>query len=289
MIDPMMQSEAERFFTHVLPGDDALWTGGYLNERFPRPVSRPDDIFFATFEEIAGLIGSRAKQPHPLSPLPRLRGGERGWGQSTAVESHTLAARREVFDRLQQEFDRAPAQSYPAFLRGNRPLDAIAPAAFEGGQDYKGVEKSSGLPTRPLPRLAGEGRGGGEKIDPALKFSSACPPLNETTAARWQGTPVSPGMARGTVRVVLAPTHLDRIAPGDILVAPSTDPGWTPVFGRLAGLIVARGGQLSHGAVAARKYGLPAVVVPGITERLHDGDVVTLDGMTGVIVLEKRG
>jgi pyruvate,water dikinase len=106
---------------------------------------------------------------------------------------------------------------------------------------------------------------------------------------RWQGVPVSPGVVRGPVRVALAPGELATIVPGDILVTRSTDPGWTPVFGRLGGLIMERGGLLSHGSVVAREYGLPAVVsIPHITERLHDGDRVLLDGRTGTVILEGK-
>jgi phosphoenolpyruvate synthase/pyruvate phosphate dikinase len=87
----------------------------------------------------------------------------------------------------------------------------------------------------------------------------------------------------------LAPGQFDRIAPGDILVTRSTDPGWTPIFGRLGGLIMERGGQLSHGSVVAREYGLPAVVgTPDITAHLRDGDPVLLDGLTGTVVLKGR-
>jgi pyruvate,water dikinase len=109
----------------------------------------------------------------------------------------------------------------------------------------------------------------------------------EAGARSWKGVPVSPGLVRGTVRVVLTPGQFDRIAVGDILVTRSTDPGWTPIFGRLSGLIMERGGQLSHGSVVAREYGLPAVVgIPHITEHLRDGDLVLLDGLTGAVALE---
>jgi phosphoenolpyruvate synthase/pyruvate phosphate dikinase len=105
----------------------------------------------------------------------------------------------------------------------------------------------------------------------------------------WWGVPVSPGLVRGPVRVVLTPDQFDRIAPGDVLVTRSTDPGWTPIFGRLGGLIMERGGQLSHGSVVAREYGLPAVVgIPHITDHLRDGDLVLLDGLTGTVALEGR-
>ena len=111
-------------------------------------------------------------------------------------------------------------------------------------------------------------------------------PLAEavTDEIRWHGRAVSPGVARGPARVVLSPQQFDKIRPGDVLVTRSTDPGWTPLFGRLAGLIMERGGQLSHGAVVAREYGLPAVAgIPGITAILRDDDEILVDGLTGLV------
>ena len=75
-----------------------------------------------------------------------------------------------------------------------------------------------------------------------------------------------------------------RLQSGEILVAPATDPGWTPLFGRAGGLVLELGSMLSHGAVVAREYGLPGVVnVAEATTRLSDGQVVTVDGGRGLV------
>ena len=97
------------------------------------------------------------------------------------------------------------------------------------------------------------------------------------------GTPASAGSATGTVRVILDPVgaHLE---PGEILVAPSTDPGWTPLFMTAGALVMEMGGVISHGAVVAREYGIPAVVgVPDATTRLRTGQRVTVDGSAGTV------
>lgn len=102
------------------------------------------------------------------------------------------------------------------------------------------------------------------------------------------GTPASAGSAAGKVRVILDPVgaHLE---PGEILVAPSTDPGWTPLFLTAGALVMEMGGVISHGAVVAREYGIPAVVgVPDATSRLHSGDAVTVDGSAGTISLSGK-
>ncbi|MDQ2880569.1 MAG: PEP-utilizing enzyme [Actinomycetota bacterium] len=84
-----------------------------------------------------------------------------------------------------------------------------------------------------------------------------------------------------TARVVLDPVGA-RLEPGEILVAPSTDPGWTPLFLTAGGLVMEMGGANSHGAVVAREYGIPAVVgVPYATLRITTGQQITVAGATG--------
>ncbi|MCG8926506.1 PEP/pyruvate-binding domain-containing protein [Lentzea sp. CC55] len=97
------------------------------------------------------------------------------------------------------------------------------------------------------------------------------------------GTPASAGTITGVARVVMDPVgaHLE---PGEILVAPSTDPGWTPLFLTAGGLVMEMGGANSHGAVVAREYGIPAVV--GVREavtRIRTGERITVDGSTGAV------
>jgi pyruvate,water dikinase len=76
------------------------------------------------------------------------------------------------------------------------------------------------------------------------------------------------------------------LAPGEILVAPSTDPSWTPLFLTAGGLVMEVGGAMSHGAIVAREYGIPAVVgVAGAIERIRSGQVVTVDGTRGTVIL----
>jgi phosphohistidine swiveling domain-containing protein len=97
------------------------------------------------------------------------------------------------------------------------------------------------------------------------------------------GQPAATGVATGPVRIVHHPSEA-RLQPGDILVAPTTDPGWTPLFLTLGGLITETGSTIAHGPTVAREYGIPAVIcVPDATTRLTEGQVVTIDGATGLI------
>ncbi len=95
-------------------------------------------------------------------------------------------------------------------------------------------------------------------------------------------------MVTAPARVILDP-HDARLSQGEILVAPSTDPGWTPLFLKASGLVMEVGGAMAHGAIVAREYGIPAVVgVPGATERISTRSRITVDGTTGTIIIEQR-
>jgi pyruvate,water dikinase len=98
------------------------------------------------------------------------------------------------------------------------------------------------------------------------------------------GLPISPGQVQGRVVVLNRPEDSDRMQEGVILVTPSTDTAWFPVFLQARGLIVETGGLLSHGSIITREFGLPAVAnIPNATNRFHDGDLVLLDGSTGLV------
>lgn len=101
------------------------------------------------------------------------------------------------------------------------------------------------------------------------------------------GNGVSPGIAHGIARKVYDPLEAGKLREGGILVARSTDPSWTPLFLSASGIIVEIGGYLSHGAIVAREFGLPAVVnAPGCFNAIKDGNNLTVDGNAGVVFLD---
>ncbi len=176
-----------------------------------RALTAPQDVFFLTKGELRDYVGSPDAGTDYAAPV--------------------VSRRRQLW-RLRQQHESDAALAYPAFLRGDHPL--------ESGRQPQG--------------------------------------------SQWRGRPVSPGLARGRAVVVHSLRGLRSIRPGDVLVTHSADPAWTPVFGSLSALILERGGQLSHGAVVAREYGLPAVTgIPGIMRALHTGDLVAVDGSTGSV------
>ncbi len=110
---------------------------------------------------------------------------------------------------------------------------------------------------------------------------------DQLAAGTLKGTPASPGIVTARARVILDPTGA-RLEPGEILVAPSTDPGWTPLFLTAGGLVMEMGGAMSHGAVVAREYGIPAVVgVAGATEHITTSQQIIVDGAAGTVTIEK--
>jgi phosphohistidine swiveling domain-containing protein len=131
---------------------------------------------------------------------------------------------------------------------------------------------------------------------PGLLLSDGTNPqaLPEDTAAEHGpdvlvGQPAATGIATGPVRIVHHPSEA-RLQPGDILVAPTTDPGWTPLFLTLGGLITETGSTIAHGPTVAREYGIPAIIcVPEATTRLTEGQIVTIDGATGLIRTHDTG
>jgi len=102
------------------------------------------------------------------------------------------------------------------------------------------------------------------------------------------GVPGSPGRATGRARVVLDPGDPAGLEPGDILVAPITDPAWTPLFVPAAAVVVNVGAQVSHAVIVSRELGIPCVVsVQHATERIPDGALITVDGSTGTVTIDE--
>src|SRR5690606_24438555 len=86
-------------------------------------------------------------------------------------------------------------------------------------------------------------------------------------------------------RVVRELSQIGTVKKGEILIVHATDPGWTPVFMLITGIVLETGGLISHGALLAREYGLPGVQIPGALELIPDGATITLDGDSGMVII----
>lgn len=127
--------------------------------------------------------------------------------------------------------------------------------AFERGQNW--LVASGTLPPEPMPSLAGGGH-------------------------RLSGLPASGGLATGPARLVRGPEEFTRLRRGDVLVCRATSPTWTPLFKLAAAVVTDVGSPLSHAAIVAREYNIPAVMATGhATSILRDGEAVTVNGDAG--------
>lgn len=188
-------------------------------------LSKPDDVFMLTWQEIEELGAGRAMFPYQVPDLIALR-------------------------RRQH-----------ATLRAMRTPATVAVPLGE----YLPLETPPG---RREPADGGE--------EPS--------PLSSTLT----GTGASGGTASGPAAVLGDVRDAARLRGGDVLVTRQTDPGWAPVFGLVSGLVIERGGLLSHGAIVAREFGLPCVVgAANATGRIRSGQRVTVDGDRGVCTIER--
>jgi pyruvate,water dikinase len=182
---------------------------------------------------------------------------ERGVLQS-ADEVHYLA-KHELYDVF---LDRRSPDTSPVLLRAKidsrrRNIDR----ALAGEIDYPMFLRRN----RPLDRADNAGEAG---------------------AMRGMGT--SPGVVTGTARVVRKLSEAGRVRAGEIMITHHTDPGWTPVFLLLGGVVTETGGLLSHASAVAREYGFPAVQLRAAMSHIPDGATITVNGNTGEIVVHDQ-
>ncbi len=125
-----------------------------------------------------------------------------------------------------------------------------------------------------------------QQIQPPAIIDDSYPvqPDTELTSKKLVGIGASPGIVTGQARVLTIIQEMSQIQPGEILIVPTTDPGWTPLFGIIRGLVMEVGGVLSHGAIVAREFGIPAATsVAGATLRITTGMRITVNGTKGVV------
>jgi pyruvate,water dikinase len=125
---------------------------------------------------------------------------------------------------------------------------------------------------------------GADPVSTALGKFFGAPPRASDDASTILGNSGSPGKAQGPARVIRSLVEASKLRPGDVLVAETTAPPWTPLFATAAAIVTDTGGILSHCAVVAREYGIPAVVGTGkATATFHDGEIIEVDGDAGSV------
>ena len=120
---------------------------------------------------------------------------------------------------------------------------------------------------------------------PEIIFGDQPPPIIPSTLGRLRGTPTSPGYYTGTIKVVKGIADFAKLEPGDVLIIPYSDVGWTPLFAKAGAVVAESGGILSHSSIIAREYNIPAVVSVDGALNLPDLTLVTVDGFQGEIIV----
>ncbi|MCU0486200.1 MAG: PEP-utilizing enzyme, partial [Anaerolineales bacterium] len=123
---------------------------------------------------------------------------------------------------------------------------------------------------------------------PTLIYGDQAPLLDITHQEKLTGVPTSGGYHTGPIKIVRGLEDFHKVQPGDVLVIPYSDVGWTPLFARAGAVIAESGGILSHSSIIAREYQIPAVVSVPDAMHLPDGALITVDGFRGEILLHKQ-
>jgi pyruvate,water dikinase len=123
---------------------------------------------------------------------------------------------------------------------------------------------------------------------PEKSFWSKLLPWNrvDTAGNVLKGVAGSAGKITATARLLFGPEDFNKMKQGDVLVAVTTTPAWTPLFTMASAVVTDLGGPLSHSSIVAREYGIPAVLATGMaTRRIRDGQTITVDGSAGTVEL----
>lgn len=121
---------------------------------------------------------------------------------------------------------------------------------------------------------------------PAVIGTPSTPPMPDAPAGELRGAPASRGTVTGRARILHSPEEGSTLEAGDILVCVRTTPSWTPLFAVIAGIVTETGGALSHPAITAREYGIPAVLaVKDAMKLIRDGQMISIDGGAGTVAL----
>jgi pyruvate,water dikinase len=193
-----------------------------------------------------------------------------------------------VFQLHHTEVDQALADVMLAWAAGGRPLGAahFGPIIAERKRMLEVLRDWSPPPAiGPVPEALN---------DPAVRMLWG---VTAETLATWaatsagdgaeiQGYAASPGVVEGVARVLRSVNDIGQIRDGEILVCPVTAPSWAPVFGKIKAAVSDIGGTMSHAAIVAREYGMPAVVGTGhATKRIKTGQRVRVDGDRGTVTI----
>jgi pyruvate,water dikinase len=289
-------------FTLVEPGwyEDPTLAVQSLQAYLAMPGIRPEmDLATQAAEREGAVAEARtrlARYPRPV--VDRFESLLKAAQVATIVhEDHNFWIDQRLFYHIRQlilEFGRRLAQA--GSLDTVNDVFHLLPNELQDGQDkdLKGLvrERKEELErfrrVSPPQRLGTmppfEMEGGGPIMRAMFKGELAAPSKDRSEANTVKGFAGSAGVVRGRARVILSLAEAGRLQPGDVLVAPATEPPWTPLFATVAAVVTDNGGVLSHTAVVAREFRIPAVVGTGrATSTFSDGQLLEVDGDAGIV------
>lgn len=271
------------------PLEDFLRRYGYLSEV-------GTDIAVPTWKEhpetVRDLLAALSRLPPPSGQLDQPRTVSERLRASLCVRRAKLRVRvAEVYDRLLAHLRWTFVALEGRWLSAGRLARAGDIFFLEAGEVHAlAAGDVNTVGERIQERRAAYERQGDRRV-PRIVYGNYLPPELEDSsepflAGRLKGIAASRGQATGIVRVLRSLTETASLPPGTVLVVPYTDAGWAPLLVQACAIVSEVGGRLSHGAIIAREYGLPAVMnLAGATERLQDGQRVRIDGGTGTVEL----
>jgi len=261
-------------------------------KRLDAPGERVADRQRRLAEDAEQLLGrvrqSADDRPEELAAFERTLAAAREIGHISETHNYWIdrmaqATLRRLVMRVAARLVESGALADPAdvfYLRRDEIRDLIlAPRDRRELVAARRAEHAQQRQLTPLPWVGQPpDEGGGNRFD--------TPERQEQPGEEVRGAGASAGIARGPARVARGQADFDRIQPGDVIVCPSSNPSWVPLFSIAAALVTDTGGVLSHAAVVARELGLPAVVgTRDATHRIADGRLVEVDGAAGIVRL----
>jgi pyruvate,water dikinase len=168
-------------------------------------------------------------------------------------------------------------QEVVASLERSGPVTNLAGRVAQRKATHQALKRTTPPPTLPP-----------KKKYMGIDMASFTPAAEDShTHTTLKGVPASVGCVTGLACVLHGPEDFDQMKPGDVLVAATTTPAWTPLFAMASAVVTDIGGPLSHGSIVAREYGIPAVLGTGVaTRRIRSGQTITVDGSAGIVTLK---
>jgi pyruvate,water dikinase len=170
-------------------------------------------------------------------------------------------------------------EAVPASERGE-PLTSLAGRVAQRKASHQALKQFTPPPILPP-----------KKRVMGINMESFIPASEDShTGNTIKGVGASVGRVTARACVLHSPQDFDQMKPGDVLVAATTTPAWTPLFVMASAVVTDIGGPLSHGSIVAREYGIPAVLGTGVATRwITNGQLITVDGTQGIVILGEAG